>query len=303
MDSLLKNTPRFSIEAAVKIADELFGLRARAQSLPSERDQNFLLTDRAGEKFVLKIANGLESRAFLEAENAVLKHVGSRVSFCQSPVSDIVTVGDAYFARLVRYLPGVPLAQIRQTPELLCDLGRKLGQLDHALSDFDHPAVHRDFHWDLANGNRIIDEFATLVENATLVSRCRVEFKSGLRRSVIHGDANDYNVLVEPERMSVTGLLDFGDMVYSYTVGDLAIAIAYAVLDNPDPHAAADNVINGYASEFELRDEELEMLWPLVRLRLAMSVCIAAWQLREQPENEYLRISQRSIEATLPRLM
>jgi Ser/Thr protein kinase RdoA (MazF antagonist) len=109
-------------------------------------------------------------------------------------------------------------------------------------------------------------------------------------------------VLVDPERMIVTGLLDFGDMVYSYTVGDLAIAIAYVVLDKPDPRAAADEVIEGYTSEFELLDEELEMLWPLVRLRLAMSVCIAAYQLREQPENEYLRISQRAIEKSLPRI-
>jgi Ser/Thr protein kinase RdoA (MazF antagonist) len=108
-------------------------------------------------------------------------------------------------------------------------------------------------------------------------------------------------VLVDPERMSVTGLLDFGDMVYSYTVADLAIAIAYVVLDKSDPRAAADEVIAGYTREFELSDEE--MLWPLVRLRLAMSVCIAANQLRQQPENEYLRISQRSIEATLPRLI
>jgi Ser/Thr protein kinase RdoA (MazF antagonist) len=301
---LLKHVPDFNVASAEAIADELFGIRAHAQVLPSERDQNFLVTDRAGEKFVLKIANRLESRAFLEAENAVLRHVARRVSFCQSPVSSIVNVGgDAYFARLVRYLPGVPLAQIQPQPsELLRDLGRKLGQLDHALSDFDHPAVHRDFHWDLANGNRIIDEFAPLVENAALVSQCTVEFKSGLRRSVIHGDANDYNVLIDPERMIVTGLLDFGDMVYSYTVGDLAIAIAYVVLDKAEPRAVAEEVVEGYTSEFALLDEELEMLWPLVRLRLAMSVCIAAKQLREQPKNEYLRISQRAIEKSLPRI-
>ena len=304
MAQLLKHVPDFSVASAETIAEELFGIRGRAQSLPSERDQNFLLTDHAGEKFVLKIANGLETRAFLEAENAALKHVARQVSFCQSPVTtEIVKIEDRYFARLVRYLPGVPLAKVLpQSPELLRDLGCKLGQLDHALSDFDHPAVHRDFNWDLANGNRIIEEYATLVENATLVSRCKVEFKSGLRRSVIHGDANDYNVLVDPERMMVTGLLDFGDMVYSYTVGDLAIAIAYAVLDKPDPRAVANEVVKGYIGEFALLDEELEMLWPLVRLRLAMSVCIAAHQLREQPENEYLRISQRSIEETLPQL-
>jgi len=302
----LKHVPNFNVTSAEAIADELFGIRGCAQSLPSERDQNFLLTDGAGEKFVLKIANGLESRAFLEAENAVLKHVGSRVSFCQSPVSSVVTLGDTYFARLVRYLRGVPLAEVQpQSSELLGDLGRKLGQLDHALSDFDHPAGHRDLHWDLANGNRIIDEYSTLIQDVALrdlVLRCRVEFKSGVRRSVIHGDANDYNVLVDPEQMIVTGLLDFGDMVYSYTVGDLAIAIAYVVLDKSEPRAVANEVVKGYTSEFELLDEEMEMLWPLVRLRLAMSVCIAAYQLREQPENEYLRISQKSIEVTLPRL-
>jgi Ser/Thr protein kinase RdoA (MazF antagonist) len=305
---LLKHVPDFNVAAAERIAVELFGIRGRAQPLPSERDQNFLLTDTEGEKFVLKIANALESRAFLEAQNAVLRHAATRVSFCQSPVtSEIVRIDNRYFARLVRYLPGVPLAKVQPQPsELLRDLGRKLGQLDHALSDFDHPAVHRDFHWDLANGNRIVDELAPLIESDTLrqlVMRCRVELVDGLRRSVIHGDANDYNVLVDPERMTVTGLLDFGDMVYSYTAGDLAIAIAYVVLDKPDPQAAADEVIKGYTSEFVLLDEELEMLWPLVRLRLAMSVCIAAEQLRQQPENGYLKISQTSIEATLPRLM
>jgi len=305
---LLKHAPDFNLASAERIADDLFGVHGHAQSLPSERDQNFLLTDSAGEKFVLKIANALESRAFLEAENAALTHVARRVSFCQSPVTgDIATVEGGFFARLVRYLPGVPLAKIQPQPaELLRDFGRKLGQLDQALTDFDHPAVHREFHWDLANGNRIIEEFAPLIEDASLrelVLRCRVEFKDALRRSVIHGDANDYNVLVDPERMIVTGLLDFGDMVYSYTVADLAIAVAYVVLDKPDPRVAAGEVIKGYTSEFVLFDEELEMLWPLARLRLAMSVCIAAYQLREQPENEYLRISQKSIEASLPQLI
>jgi len=308
---LLKNNPRFDAEAAAKIAGEFFGVRGRAEALPSERDQNFLVTDQAGEKFVLKIANALESRAFLEAQNAALRHVAGRVSFCQSPLKsvsgdDIVSV-EQYFARLVGYLPGVPLAQAQpQSPALLRDLGRKLGQLDEALSDFERPAVHRDFHWDLANGNRIIDEFASLIEDEKLrehVLRCHIRIDERLRRSVIHGDANDHNVLVDPERMIVTGLLDFGDMVYSYTVGELAIAIAYVVLDKDDPHAAADEVVAGYTSEFQLRAEELEMLWPLVRLRLAMSVCLAARQLRAQPENEYLWISQRAIRATLPRLM
>src|SRR5215204_820584 len=304
---LLENRPRFALEDAQEIADRLFGVRAQARQLPSERDQNFLLNDRGGEKFVLKVANALETCEFLEAQNAVLEYLARRVSFCQSVVPSVsgkrIVSVESHLVRLVRYLPGVPLAEIRpHSSELLCDLGRAIGKLDHALTDFDHPAVHRDFHWDLVNGNRILDEFGGLVEDPSLrelVCKCRIDRETHLRRSVIHGDANDYNVLVDPESMTVAGLIDFGDMVYSYTVGDLAIALAYVVLNEEDPFESA---IAGYTSEFALLDEEREALWPLVRLRLAMSVCIAAHQIRQQPKNEYLGISQKAIEKTLPRI-
>ena len=308
---LLEYTPAFDVDTAARIAGEHFGIYAHAQALPSERDQNFLLTNQAGEKFVLKIANALESRTFLEAQNAILKHLERRVSICQKLVGEeIVTVkaanGVAHLVRMVHYLPGVPLAEVRpHSSGLLHDLGRKLGQLAQALADFDHAAVHRDFHWDLANGNRTVNEFAGLIDNASLrdlVLKCRYEPPMTLRRSVIHGDANDYNLLVDPQSMTVTGLIDFGDMVYSYTVGDLAIAIAYVILGNSDPHAVAEEIVNGYRSEFALDEEELEALWPLVRLRLAMSVCLAAHQLRQQPGNKYLLISQKAIEENLPRI-
>lgn len=274
-----------------------------ARRLPSERDQNFLLIDDAGRQFVLKIANRLESRSFLEAQNCVLDYLSDRVSFCQRVIGDISEF-EGHLVRVVTYLPGVPLAEIKpHTPGLLRDLGQKLGQLSRALASFDHPAVHRDFHWDLANGNRIVTMYAPLIENAdlrSLVLKCRFEPETELRRSVIHGDANDYNVLVDPDTMTVTGLIDFGDMVYSYTVGDLAIAIAYAVLDTDQPRDAAREIVSGYKNEYGLLDDEHKALWPLVRLRLAMSVCLAAYQRRQQPENEYLGISQKAIEQTLP---
>ncbi len=292
------------------MAEELFGIRATASELPSERDQNFLLTDEADRKFVLKIANPGESRAFLEAENSVLKHLAERVSFCQRLVpttsGEEIATFQGHFVRIVDYVPGVPLAEIKSHPPgLLRDLGKKLGQLTHALADFDHPAAHRDFHWDLQNGNRIITEFGGLIGNASLrelVLKCRCEPESELRRSVIHGDVNDYNVLVDPETLTISGVIDFGDMVYSYTVGDLAIALAYVVLEKNDPRDAAREVIGGYTSKFGLLDNEREALWPLARLRLAMSVCMAAYQQRQQPDNEYLGISQKAIEQSLPRI-
>ena len=41
----------------MRLAREQFGLRAEAEALPSERDQNFVLRRDDGRRFVLKIAN------------------------------------------------------------------------------------------------------------------------------------------------------------------------------------------------------------------------------------------------------
>jgi Ser/Thr protein kinase RdoA (MazF antagonist) len=310
------HAPSFDAESAVAIAAEHFGIRGTARQLPSERDQNFLITNGAGEKFVLKIANALEEPAFVEAQNAVLKHLANRISFCQRVMSassgeEIITVQGAgnarHLVRMVNYIEGTPLAHVSPTPKLLHDLGRKLGQLDRALADFDHPAVHRDFHWDLANGNQILEEYGKFIDDRELRELARthrVTFDSELRRSVIHGDANDHNVLVDGERMKVVGIIDFGDMVYSYTVGNLAVAIAYVALENFwKGGVVAKEVIKGYRTKFPLTRTEIDMVYPLVITRWLMSSCLSAYQQQQRPDNEYLGISQRAIRAVLSKLL
>src|ERR1043165_5050482 len=149
---------------AQAIAEKYFGIQASASELPSERDRNFLLTARGGEKFVLKIANVLEERKVLEAQNAMMQHLAERVSFCPrvllSSLGKEIVVVEGRFVRVLSYLPGKPLASIEvQSPELLHDFGRKLGRLSRALVGFDHSAAHRDFYWDLAQGAHIVSEF------------------------------------------------------------------------------------------------------------------------------------------------
>lgn len=309
-DSRLRSVERVDPIFAQAIAEKYFGIQATAVELPSERDQNFLLEALAGGKFVLKIANPFEEREVLEAQNAMMTHLAERVSFCPLVVAassgEQIVVVEEQMVRVVRYLPGKPLARVEiQSPELLYDLGRKVGQLSRALVGFDHPAAHREFYWDLAQGKRVVEMYGAKIKadwlREVVCGYSEACFEDKLRRSVIHGDANDYNVLVEDDR--VVGLIDFGDMVWSYTVGDLAIAVAYVVLGKEDPYAAAQPVIDGYQEEFALTEHEREALWPLVRLRLCMSVCIAAHQQAQQPENEYLGISQKLIAETLPRLM
>jgi 4-aminobutyrate aminotransferase-like enzyme/Ser/Thr protein kinase RdoA (MazF antagonist) len=318
--SLLEHSPNFSLEEARALARDLYGLDAAASALPSERDQNFLLQDRSDEKYVLKIANALEDRALIDAQQQAMARVAERAP-CRRRIAptqsgDLLTEirsasGMRHFVWMIDWLPGVPLGDLkRHSPELLRDLGRRVGQIDRALADFDHQAIHRDFHWDLANGLNVVREYESLImdaETRRLVRKFAAEFERDvapilpkLRKGAIHNDANDYNVIVAGR--SVAGLIDFGDMIYSSTVADLAVAIAYAILNKPDPLAAAVEIVKGYHAEYALTEDELAALFGLARLRLCMSVCIGAHQLRQRPNDDYLSISQRPIRDALPKL-
>jgi|ERR1051325_26377 Ser/Thr protein kinase RdoA (MazF antagonist) len=318
--ALLDLAPTLTSKDAATIARDFYNVVGAAHGLQSERDQNFFLTTQDASTFVLKIANSAESRSVLQAQNAAMSHLASRLSFCPrliptrsgEEIATIRTAATQHYVRLVTYISGMPLAREEQTPQLLFDLGRRLGELTRALSDFGHPAFHREFHWDLRKGPNVITEYAAFVRDKELhkqLDHCFVFFDSYLSTdkmgrlpcAIIHGDPNDYNVLVQGAK--VVGLIDFGDMIYSYRVGELAIALAYVVLDKPDPLASAKVVVDGYLSETKLSQDEIEMVWPLLLMRLCMSVCLAAYQSNQNPDNDYLDISQRPIRESLPRLL
>ncbi|GAG02927.1 unnamed protein product, partial [marine sediment metagenome] len=184
------------------------------------------------------------------------------------------------------------------------------------MADFDHPGAHRDFYWDLAKGLQIVKEYLALIPDAAfrkLIGKFTQDFEQyvtpllpGLRKSVIHNDANDYNVIVGgnddlyTRNQRVVGVIDFGDMVYSHTVGNLAIAVAYAILDKSDPLRTAAHMVKGYHRAYPLEEDEIASLYLMVCMRLCMSACIAAHQLKQRPDNDYLSISQMPIQRTLP---
>jgi 4-aminobutyrate aminotransferase-like enzyme/Ser/Thr protein kinase RdoA (MazF antagonist) len=318
--SLLDQAPRLSVADAEQLARELYGLDARAEPLPSERDQNFCL-DAACGRFVLKVANLSDSEALIRAQTEALGYLASRIALCPRVVpslsGDLMSRGPlGHLVRLLTWRPGAPLATVRHhAPSLLQDIGRGLGELDRYLAEFDHPALHRDFHWDLAGAIPRSRELLPLVNEAAWRGFLARELDAidgrlrptlgNLRTSIIHNDANDYNVLIERDVQNgdrLSGLVDFGDMVHSYTVGDAAVAIAYVVLDKPDPLTAAGAVLAGYHGANPLTDDEIDAVFDLAKLRLCLSAAIAARQCRQRPGDDYLGISQDAVRRTLPGL-
>jgi Ser/Thr protein kinase RdoA (MazF antagonist)/murein DD-endopeptidase MepM/ murein hydrolase activator NlpD len=271
--------------------------------------------------YVLKIANAQETPTILDFQQQALAHIAAQSNL---PVPQVIptragqlvtTVADTqqrpYLARLLSYLPGKPLGDVKpQSLPLLRALGVYLGTLDHALADFEHPAANREIQWDLRRASEVINRHkAEILDPAhrALVDQYLTYFTekvqpllSDVRTSIIHNDANDYNVLVAVPKAgsapvkpdTIAGIIDFGDMVRTYTVAEPAIAAAYAMLGKENPLAAAEAIVAGYHSIYALTAAELAVLYPLITMRLCMSVCLSAHQQALQPENKYLSISE-----------
>src|ERR1051325_11289674 len=99
MTTAVQRAPRISEAEAVRLASELYELNCSAGALPSERDQNFLLTAAYCERLVLKIANANEDFEFLELQNQLIRFLAAAKI-------------DLQFPQIVRTRSGVDIASI-----------------------------------------------------------------------------------------------------------------------------------------------------------------------------------------------
>ncbi|MCB0585100.1 MAG: aminotransferase class III-fold pyridoxal phosphate-dependent enzyme [Phaeodactylibacter sp.] len=315
---------------AEALAGKYYGIEGKAQPLPGEIDFNFRLDTTEGPSYTLKLSRPGADRSLQEMQAAVLQRLekaglplGLPLPVENKEGKLLTTIrdenGEERHLRLLSWVPGKVWARARpHTPALLESLGRACGLLNAALKGFGHDAAVRYFKWDAGQlpwvkGRRYLfsgeqgelcDHFLQLFDTEAAPRL------PGLRQSVIYNDANDYNVMVMEKRdghpgtwtYEVSGFIDFGDVLYTQTVNDLAIALAYALMDKPDPLAAAVPVIRGFHSVFPLEEEEVAALFALTCARLLISVTNSAINKEKEPDNEYLLISERPAWALLKKL-
>jgi 4-aminobutyrate aminotransferase-like enzyme/Ser/Thr protein kinase RdoA (MazF antagonist)/murein DD-endopeptidase MepM/ murein hydrolase activator NlpD len=311
---------------AAAVVRRLYGRDAQARALPGEFDDNFRVTASDGSAFVLKGMHPAREPGLVEMQCAALAHLQARAPHL--PVPRVVPTlggepwiivpgpnGTPRIAWMLTWLGGTPLAEARpRTAELLRDLGRLLAEVDDALSGFEHREAHRELQWDLSRALAARGALGHVCDAArrALAERTLARFEAEvvpalhrLRRRVVHGDANDHNVLVGPPRgldRSVTGLLDFGDMHHGILVAEPAVAAAYALLGQADPLAAAAAVVGGYHAALPLDEAEIAVLWPLVGARLAVSVAYSAFRAGQEAADPYVTVSEAPAWDALERL-
>jgi Ser/Thr protein kinase RdoA (MazF antagonist) len=263
--------------------------------------------------WVLKFHNAEDSEQRLEclrAQEAVLEAVaGSVATSRQRGPGRFVELpcGQRVYTRLLRYIPGELLFSVappRPLP-LMRGFGATLGRADKALLEFRHPGSERELVWDIrhARGNveRLLDKLVlrggvlsaaqeTLLRCALAVMATELaDADAHLRLSVVHGDANDHNVLVGADgRDGAIALIDWGDMVFTWLAADPAIAVAYVLIADgagAAAGAACRAFMEGYCSEMPLLPVEQDAIYVLVVARLALSVSMSSTARAANPGN------------------
>ena len=318
--------PELQREEIERLLDREYGLSGVLTPLVSERDQNFRLDAVNGGRFVVKIANAAEATVVTEFQIAALRHL--ELANCPVLVPRVVPAmnGDyatsimvgttGHIVRVVTWVAGTPLGAGRPDTRLARVLGESLAQLDAGLRGFEHPGERQELLWDMQRASELRDQIIHAPEPALRerLARCFDEFEAralpafhALRHQVIHNDLNPGNVLVSgADAPSVSGVIDFGDMLRAPLVVDVAIAASYLRSDADAALEPAAALAAGFAEVTPLDDDEVMLLRDLMRTRLATSITMMYWRTASRTDaDEYLRKTlqdERSAERFLDRL-
>jgi 4-aminobutyrate aminotransferase-like enzyme/Ser/Thr protein kinase RdoA (MazF antagonist) len=303
--------PRIDAVRAAPLAHELWGLVGRLRELGSYDDRNFSLTTHDGERYVVKVSRESSTTPeVVELQLAALRHlatgpcarlvprvIASRAGRDYARVED--DDGQPCTMWVLSWIPGRLWAELETTPPALCrSLGGALASLDLELEDFRHDAMKRSLPWNLAEAEWIAGDLDA-VEAGRWRARggdARAQFRARvvprlaeLPHQLIHGDANEHNLLVEDG--ALRGLIDFGDTVWAPTICELAITLAYVGM-GPDSISAQAEVCVGYHEHRPISALELDLLYDLVRARLAVSVVSSAKARVHDPDNAHVFASE-----------
>lgn len=299
--------PSIELETVERAVQRQYGLDGEYTSLVSERDQNFHLRASTGDEYVAKIASAAEPGIVNDFQVAALLHLESLATPRVPTVirtrggqtsGNVTSNGIRYRLRLVNYLPGAQLATMPIDRRLALDFGTRLAQLDVGLQSFSHPGDQPELLWDLQKAGALRGLLSHIDDSAARRSveralddfdRVVVSELDQLCTQVIHGDANPGNVIVDAAGASVSGFIDFGDMLRAPRICELAIAAAYLRGGNENPLEWITPFLVGYSCISPLAEREQALLFDLVRVRLATTITVLFWRLGARADDDPYR--------------
>ena len=301
--TILENTLREALSRT-------YGLEAQIRALPGEFDLNFDVTGETG-RFVLKAMRQDCDPAFIDMQIKAMDHIRAAGLGVRIPEVITTKTGEKTFQLdericwLISFLPGTVMADISSwSVALAASIGDNLGQMCKALASFEHKQLDRPLKWNMLESPWIIHHLSDFkdLDRRAVIEHILAQFESDVYSKLltlddapIYNDANDMNILVETNdkgQQSVSGIIDFGDLTRSPVICEPAIAMAYAMMRDPNPIARGAALIGAFHKHIPLDEAELSILLPLIKMRLANTVTNALVERALHPDNAYLSISE-----------
>jgi len=271
---------------------------------------NLRIKDKHGNLYVYKSFQQTDDRDFYESEVVVLNKLHQSLpgkfpktiqstkgnNFIKSIDKDQISTN-----RILSWLDGDLMCNVEHNQKLFESLGEILANMDKELMGIDDPVIKsRHIEWDIQHFLELQKKTNTISDSSLwkLVEHYFLQFKqfvypelASLRKSIIHNDANDWNVLVQDDQVS--GLIDFGDMVYAPLIQELAVSLAYALMDKEDPLEWATYILKSYHAVLPLEENEVDLLYYLIAARLCQSLVHSYFAIKENQSDEYTLVSQK----------
>ncbi len=268
---------------------------------------NYLIKDKEGQKFVCKqFKFTQEKKDLIHAqckiiENLSRKFAGSYPLPIRNKEGEFITKNKTTLIWILKWVEGKFLHEIKHTPELFHSFGRFLAKTDKEIFEYSDPVIKAcHFDWDLKHFPDLRSKSLSIPDPSIrkLVDHYFIQFNEfvlpelpGLRKSIIHNDANDWNVLTQSGKVS--GLIDFGDMVYAPLIQELAVALSYAMMNKEEPLEWAAYILKSYHKIFPLEEKEVDLLYYLIAARLCMTLIHSFHAMKEGTANDYTLVSQK----------
>lgn len=273
-----------------------WGLTGTLVPLTSERDLNYRVTAAQG-RFVFKLANLAEPEAVTQFQTRALLHLeGSdlpvpRVVRTKAGATEVATPHG--ILRLLTYLEGQPLYSAPKSLAQRAAIGQAAARLSLGLQGFAHPASRQDLQWDIRHAARLrpllgditADLRPLCAQTLDVFEKTVLPHLPDCRWQVVHNDMNPHNLLTDPaDPTRVTGILDFGDMVETPLICDMAVAASYQV--DPDaPLQSLATFARAYHATLPLTALEQSLFVPLTAARMLTTLAIASARAARYPDN------------------
>ncbi|KAG8193178.1 hypothetical protein JTE90_005529 [Oedothorax gibbosus] len=329
--------PNVTEENAIDLIRSMYGLEViQIRRMSSFNDQNFFIKvskvhqnpfiDQASENsYTLKIINTLKSSldGHFESLHSAMRHLINRGLCVPVPVMDLegktfnlkllpllnkekeLPENEKCGIHLLTYLPGVTIAEISLTKNVLYEWGLLLAKFHQEMQDYDCPILKRKkIFYSLENVSAVKGFTEGLVEEKlNLVQRVLDKYSrkiavnyESISKGFLHGDFHNHNILVQKHTSNeetvyhVDGILDFEDSYHGPYIWDVGLMMAHAFLEpnGIPPIHAAGYTLAGYLSLRTLTDLEMSLLKICMECRLCMAAVYCHHGIQSDPNNAYI---------------